>query len=978
MNFNGLTNNITKKFNQIKSSLPDIGKEIDNHLANIKNELSLDSALSRINPLNGLPAEFSNNFLSAAQTPSTYRPNLPGTPGSVGTPSPPGQLVPGKTPPPWSNELEGFATMNSIITLAALSRDEINKPDTTYRLNGPKYVVLRSGGSSDKVRTVYEQVLGASVEFFIDNLEFQSTMVPSREGRTSNMNMFSFDVIEPYSMGLFWETLRLAANAAGYRDYTDAPFLLIMDFMGTDEEGNTGMAPYSRRMVPLKLTKSEFSVDGGGSKYSVSGIAWNEQALTDTIQQVKTDIAITGRTVKEMLQTGAQSLTTIMNSRLLDMQEKKQVNTADQFVILFPEDRSSSTGTPLKGSSDASKTSATADPWGGFGAGGEFGSGTSTPSDPWGGFGAGGEFGTSRTQTLDELFQSISGDATATVPVNFDEFVNSISALVTKGSEINEMLKLYATSDISSNSIGKSNIIEDFQEAGDMPFGNPKFTRADISAKYPIFKRGDSQLQLSGENRIFKFKSGSRIQDIIEEVLITSTFGRSLALQLADIKDPTGMVTWFRIETDVFSVADSAQIDVTGSTPRIYVYRVVPYKVHHSVFSAPTAPSVGLSNLKKECAKEYNYIYTGKNKDVLDFEIKFNQSFIYPSTADRASSTATQTTGAAGTATAGNSEQNYATGGDPGYISTYQPPEGAQKQSESVSSSSGNTGGAGIDNSAIGIARMFNDRLINSKADMQEIELSILGDPFYLSDDGLGNYHSTDTSYTNMNTDGHMSHTNGQVHINILFRTPIDYDVGNGGMIFPEDTIIIEQFSGIYRVNEVIHRISGNQFTQILKATRVPKQTTAKVTSNTGVFIPITNPLQALNEKANDLQKIATSAITKVANNSINYQNELDLLLPSVQNIGSIVEQAKASLNSASLSAFGNIGALSAQIQSNINLGNLSKVGTDFQNLANNVKSFSSEVSSLASKVSPTLNNLQANASTAINKLNSNLRNIGR
>lgn len=970
MNFNGLTNNISKKFDQIKQNLPDIGQEIDKHLTNIKNELSLDSVISQLDPLSGLPIGFSS-ILSAAQTPSTYRSNLPGTPGSVGVATPPGQMVPGVTPPPWSNELEGFATMNAIITLAALSRDEINKPDTTYRINGPKYVVLRSGGSADKVRTVYEQVLGKSVEFFIDNLEFQSIPTPSREGRNTNITQFSFEVIEPYSMGLFWETLRIAANTAGYRDYTDAPFLMIIDFMGTDEEGNSGMAPHSRRMIPLKLTKSEFSVDQGGSKYSVSGIPWNEQALTDTIQQVKTDIAITGRTVKEMLQTGAQGLTTIMNSRLLDMQEKKQINTADQFIILFPEDRASSTGTPLKGTPEGKRNSATADPWAGFGAQGEFGTGASVPSDPQ-------ELPGLAVAALEELFQSVTGDATATAPANFDEYVNSISALVTTSSETGQLLKLYASSDVSSNSIGKSNIIEDFQEAGDVPFGNPKFTRADVGAKYPIFKRGDAQLQLSGENRIFKFKSGSRIQDIIEEVLITSTFGRSLALQLADIKDPLGMVTWFRIETDVFSVADSAQVDVTGSTPKIYVYRVVPYKVHHSVFSAPTTPSVGLSKLKTECAKEYNFIYTGKNKDILDFEIKYNQSFIYPQTADRASSTATQTTGAAGTATAGNSEQNYATGGDPGYISTYQPPEGAQKQAEAVNSSSGNSGGAGIDNSAIGIARMFNDRLINSKVDMMEIELTILGDPFYLSDDGLGNYHSKDTSYTNMNVDGQMQHSNGQVHINILFRTPIDYNVESGGMIFPEDTIIIEQFSGIYKVNEVIHKISGNQFTQILKATRVPKQTTAKVTSNTGTFIPITNPLQSLNEKANELQKLATSAVTKSANNSINYQAELDLLLPSVQNLGSIVEQAKASLNSASLSAFGNINSLSTQLQNSINLGNLSKVGSDFQNLANNVQSFSNEVSSLASSASSTLNNLKSNASSAINKLNSNLRNIGR
>ena len=39
--------------------------------------------------------------------------------------------------------------------------------------------------------------------------------------------------------------------------------------------------------------------------------------------------------------------------------------------------------------------------------------------------------------------------------------------------------------------------------------------------------------------------------------------------------------------------------------------------------------------------------------------------------------------------------------------------EGAAKQADVVNTNTGNAGGSGFDNSAIGIARMFNDRLMN-------------------------------------------------------------------------------------------------------------------------------------------------------------------------------------------------------------------------------------------------------------------------
>jgi hypothetical protein len=56
-------------------------------------------------------------------------------------------------------------------------------------------------------------------------------------------------------------------------------------------------------------------------------------------------------------------------------------------------------------------------------------------------------------------------------------------------------------------------------------------------------------------------------------------------------------------------------------------YRVVPYYVHQSIFSNPSSAPVGYSELMKTVVKEYQYIYTGQNVDVLKFDININNLF---------------------------------------------------------------------------------------------------------------------------------------------------------------------------------------------------------------------------------------------------------------------------------------------------------------------------------------------------------------
>ena len=49
-----------------------------------------------------------------------------------------------------------------------------------------------------------------------------------------------------------------------------------------------------------------------------------------------------------------------------------------------------------------------------------------------------------------------------------------------------------------------------------------------------------------------------------------------------DNPDANGMVDWFRIEVNVYLVDEPESVNVKGTYPKVYVYQVIPYKVHVS------------------------------------------------------------------------------------------------------------------------------------------------------------------------------------------------------------------------------------------------------------------------------------------------------------------------------------------------------------------------------------------------------------
>lgn len=648
------------------------------------------------------------------------------------------------------NVLHQYSSFNSIFTLAVLTVDEINNP-YTLRERSPDKVILKSGGSgSSKFKTQYDQGAGAR-EFFITDVEIKTTVSPNPKTKHTNAYNIIFTVVEPYSLGLFIETLRAAANDKGHKNYTHAPYCLIIDFLGYDSNGKMYNVENSRRIIPFKFVQVEFEANQSGSVYACQAVAWNEQALYGGIQTIPNDITIKGSTVQEMLQVSLQKEINAIKASSFKKKEENQ-HQIDDYVINFPNKDLARAIKKRSSVSDTDSNRGRVDP--------------------------------------DQQRSQLIGTGT-----KVETSVKGIS---------------YKQSKDSLNSIGTMNILINKNQVEEVTQSNlfPQNKKViDVAQIVADLKKG----QLT-------FKSGTNIEHIITNVIIFS----ELAAKSLKNDDSAMFKDWFRIYTRTFIIQDENIFNKYGRYPYLYVYDIVEYQVHSSVFAKPNVKT-NTEDFEPLIVKEYDYYYTGKNLDVLDFQIKVNFSFTAVLPMDNAKS---------------KSRSNDKTREEKDQVNEQDPSGGDAAK---------NSTGTGVTQAGVvrrqfntyesisglsdeqRLALEFNEAIIHSTAEFAIVDLTILGDPYFIADDGMGNYNSDPSEESPyLNKDGAMQTTFGAVYITLNFRTPID--TSTEGAIFRdtantgEKFIPVPSFSGIYRVNLVDNIFQNGVFKQVINLGRVTNQ----------------------------------------------------------------------------------------------------------------------------------------------------------
>lgn len=668
------------------------------------------------------------------------------------------------------NQLEKYASYNIIFSLGAISAYSTNNPTNSYRINGADVSVLRTGGGgidANRIQTIYE-ALGqeaGNLEYFIDDFRMNSIISPTGRTGPTQATTIEFVVHEPYSMGLFLQSLTAAAQDANgpASNYLQTPYLLEIDFVGWNDDGEAEAIEYSNRKIPIKLSNIQFDVERGGSTYRVTAYPWNEVALLDEYQKIPHEVSITGPSVFEALTGGDQSLTTVLNEAIMTASRSKNMPAADYYIIRFPSQRTSLNGLESLGE-------------------------------------------VAEGATIDPAL-SVRSRLGSGVAASVTNVINSFGAQIGEPGTGGGVLGAIRTSTLQDlNDIGASPMLSPERTSGDHPFGLGLYT---WDEQRQVYRRGGIELSLTDDTRTFKFAQGTKISKIIEEMVLVSEYGKNAMLAV----NSEGMIPWFRIEPQVFIVSNPDFENVTGKSAKVWVFNVVPYEVHSSNFSAPNRPT-GTSERAKQVVKSYDYIYSGKNTDVLGFDIKFNAAFFEAISMDF------------GELNAGernlNSESLVQGTNAPSYAFTETSNNGTETQGrvERVPIVRQSTGGSYNLDRGQNLARMFHEALMNSDVDLITADLEIWGDPYYIPDSGMGNYNAPRSGVSALMTaDGSVDWQRNEIDIYINFRTPIDYNQ-DGTMLFPEDLTAVKGFSGLYKIISIENEISGNKFIQRLKLIR--------------------------------------------------------------------------------------------------------------------------------------------------------------
>ena len=676
---------------------------------------------------------------------------------------------------PLPNPLGAYATYDYILGIGILTKDDLNNPDSTYRAGKRIPLVCKSANAdySNRVLTPYGRF-----DFFIDNLVLNST-IGMEAGNNTNVSTITFDIIEPYSMGMFLMAIQTAAQKSGWDNYRDAAFLLTIQFRGNKENGQMEIIKNTARQIPFKFTSFAMSVTQSGAKYTVTANAYNQEALTTKNANLKTDVAVKGKTVQEVLQTGPKSLQAVVNERLQQYKKAGIVAVPDEVLILFPDEvASSATAAGTKPGQKENKTSAT----------------QSTQAAP------------------DDL-------------------------MIKLGVTYSEVNKTLVQPDGVCNVIGAASMGFDADRKADTPMNGANTV---YDPKLKVNVRGNNTFSVEEGN--FKFNQNTDIPTAINQVILASSYPEK-ALDVANLT-PTGMRQWWRIDTQVYVRGSKENLTKTGKLPRLIVYRVIPYEAHSSRITAPNVKAPGFDQLKKQAVKHYNYLYTGKNTEVLRFDIDFKASLDALMTADSLKgSQDIQTSDAQGSSTEDKANKK-------GLEDGKQPDKKSTPSSVAFAADGTRTdkrGGGGADTSVTRAARIFHDA-ITYGSDMITLNMDIIGDPYWIAQSGTGNYTSKPVT-TNLNEDGSVNYQTGEVDILVNFRTPVDLNQATGLYNFggASKSAPVLQFSGLYYVNTIVSNFKQGKFTQTLSGARRVQQESdgagdAKGTLNVSSDDPANDP----------------------------------------------------------------------------------------------------------------------------------------
>lgn len=335
--------------------------------------------------------------------------------------------------------------------------------------------------------------------------------------------------------------------------------------------------------------------------------------------------------------------------------------------------------------------------------------------------------------------------------------------------------------------------------------------------------------------RIYPINTGSTVESVLTYVIKNSSFIRNQvnnpAASSGDItkflqtKQNNEPFWWFKITPQVILLGYD---NIRKRRGRAVTYYVTKY---------------AMRNLKLDCGpsakassplKVYNYIYTGKNSDIIDIDIKFNSMFYTTATANAnkleigsgIENPMVSTVKALFSSlvdTLGTSVGVGGSGGPSLLMPNIIRPIVGDQQIQA-------TGGA-ISTEAVLAGDLVRSILTEASREMMSLVLKIVGDPHFIKQDDCFYPPQVNGPISVLTENGSIFTDNGEVYVQVTFNAPVDLDESTAPQMKLNPRYNTSTFSGLYRVQTVVNEFSNGKFTQTLTMVRLSNQTTSDYTS---------------------------------------------------------------------------------------------------------------------------------------------------
>jgi len=343
----------------------------------------------------------------------------------------------------------------------------------------------------------------------------------------------------------------------------------------------------------------------------------------------------------------------------------------------------------------------------------------------------------------------------------------------------------------------------------------------------------------------FSIPRGTPVLDVITRVMAHSDYLLNLQLGLEKTnKDgkSTDIFNAFKTLTQVELLSESTGQKNAFDVRRNAYAKTVTYKVHQYSSWKGNHPALPLyADSIPYTIKRYNYYYTGKNTDIIDLKLNFDQTYhstVLAFTQAVAATEDTQSTQAEGQLLRNASKTRLNL--NPAIFTALTPALGLVPNVTPlryrlvVANQNVTTGMNTVNRPAAQVGADVIDSLYSSitGANMVEVQMTIVGDTSLIKQDDWLYVPSPNRSTTYCDDQtaaeyadryGHIRMDRGEVIATVTINSPVDLDIDieNQGLVYPQPQYTPSLFSGQYQIIRIENRFAAGKFEQVLHMARI-------------------------------------------------------------------------------------------------------------------------------------------------------------